>query len=213
VQHPAYALEPARFLRSIDATRDTVGKLPMKLIEVVEHVRALTEESPYAIIGGLAQILWARKSHTDDVAVAAPDLARAFGRVKARKARGWRLPKPPDQPHESDSVFEVYHLLFRGSVVDLIAFHDGALMREILSTARAVRELGDLRFVRPELLLVTHLLRPGAIAALAAVELVLARREKKDLDVEYARRWARAVSRGDAFERTLARAADLEDPR
>ncbi|HEY6459005.1 MAG TPA: hypothetical protein VIY73_02610 [Polyangiaceae bacterium] len=184
----------------------------MKLIDVVEHVRALTEERPYAVIGGLAQILWARKSHTDDVdvAVAAPDLLRAYERVRGRKARGWRLPEAPDEAHEADAVFEVYHLLYRGSVVDLIAFRDEALMAEILSTARAVPELGGMRFVRPELLLATHLLRPGAVAALAAVELVLARREKHDCDVDYARTWARAVGREPAFERTLERAADLE---
>jgi hypothetical protein len=199
----------------------------MKILEVAKQAQTLTDGRPYAVIGGLAQILWARKSHTDDVDVAVaapvcvsvrslracgPDLVRAYQRVRARKARGWRLPKPPDEAYEADIVFEVYHLLFRGSVVGLIAFRDEALMTEILATARAVPELGGLRFIRPELLLVTQLLRPGAIAALAAVELVLARRAKGDFEIEYARYWAHAVDRGSTFERTLARAADLERP-
>jgi len=105
----------------------------MKLIEVVEHARALTGDAPYAVIGGLAQILWARKTHTDDLdmTLAAADLGSAAKRVRGHRAPGWRLPKPPDASHEQNEVFEVYHLLFRGSVVDLISFRNEAFTREI----------------------------------------------------------------------------------
>lgn len=209
---PAYALSPDAFLRSVQASRDTLRKAPMKLIEVVKHVRALTDDAPYAILGGLAQILWARKTHTDDldVALAADDLTRAYQRVRSRKAGpGWRLPRAPDRPHEANDVFEVYHLHYRGSVVDLLCFRDALFMEEILATARAVPELDGIRFIRPELLLVTHLLRPGVPAALAAIELVAARRERGDFDLAYAERWAAQLGRTEALRRTLARADDL----
>ena len=184
----------------------------MKLLDTVDRVRSLVDDAPYAVIGGLAQILWARKTHTDDldVAVATADLARAYEKVRSHRARGWRLPSAPDEAHEEDAVFEVYHLLFRGSVVDLIAFREESLTAEILKTAQAVPELGGIRFVRPELLLVTHLLRPGAIAALAAVELVLSRRAAGDFDLPYAERWAARVGRLEHLRRTLARADELE---
>jgi hypothetical protein len=132
---------------------------------------------------------------------------------RRRRAAGWRLPRPPDQAHEENDVFEVYHLLYRGTVVDLLAFRDDAFMAEILDTARAVPELRGMRFIRPELLLMTHLLRPGAAAALAAVELVLARRERGDLDLQYAERWAAQLGRTEHLRRTLARADDLERSR
>jgi len=184
----------------------------MKLLDTVDHVRSLMDDAPYAVIGGLAQILWARKTHTDDldVAVATPDLSRAYDKVRSRRVRGWRLPTPPDEAHEKDAVFEVYHLQFRGSVVDLIAFRDEALTTEILETAQAVAELRGMRFIRPELLLVTQLLRPGAIAALAAVELVLSRRVAGDFDLPYAERWAARVGRLEHFRRTIGRADELE---
>ena len=44
-----------------------------------------------------------------------------------------------------------------------------------LAMAKTISELDRLRFICPELLLVTHLLRPGPSAALAAIELVMAR--------------------------------------
>ena len=160
-----YALAPDALLRSVRASRDTLGRTPVRVIEVVDDFRSLTEDAPYAVIGGLAQILWARKTHTDDLdmALASDQLARAAERVRRRQAGpGWRLPKAPDRPHEENEVFEVWHLHFRGSVVDLIAFRDADFMAEILGTTRAVPELSGMRFIRPELLLVTHLLRPGA---------------------------------------------------
>jgi hypothetical protein len=104
--HPgALGLDPRSFLRSVDATRATVGKRRMKLIDVVARTQALTRDAPYAIIGGLAQILYARKSHTDDVdvALAASDLASAYSRVRGRRAPGWALPKAPDEPHAAPS--------------------------------------------------------------------------------------------------------------
>jgi hypothetical protein len=172
----------------------------MKILEVVDRVKVLTNNAPYAVIGGLAQILWARKTHTDDLdmALAAGDLVNA-----------WRLPRPPDPAHEENEVFRVYHLLYRGSVVDLISFGDQGFTQEILETARPVLELGGMRFIRPELLLMTHLLRPGAPAALAAIELVLARRGFNDLDLPYAERWAARLGRGEALRRAVARADDL----
>ncbi|MBI2895007.1 MAG: hypothetical protein HYY06_15740 [Deltaproteobacteria bacterium] len=212
MQPPVYGLEPARFLRSIDASRGSLGKAPTRLIDVVEHVGALTDGSPYAIVGGLAQILWARKTHTDDldVALAAQGLTRAADRVRRRSAgRGWRVPRPPDRLHEEDDVFEVYHLLFRGTVVDLLSFKDQAFTEEILTTARIVPELSGCRFIAPELLLITHLLRPGPLAALAAVELVLARGALGGLDLEYAEKWAARLGRTEALRRTLVRAEEL----
>jgi hypothetical protein len=45
------ALDPGQFLRSVEASRDTLNRKRMKLIDVVEHVRVLTEDAPYAVIG------------------------------------------------------------------------------------------------------------------------------------------------------------------
>jgi hypothetical protein len=196
------------YLRSVDATRATLGKAPLKLIDLVERVRALTGGAPYAVLGGLAQILWARKSHTDDldVALASSDIAAALARVRRREVADWSEPSPPDQTQESDDVFEVCHLLHRGAVVDLIAFKNEAFNGEILRTARPVAELGGAMFIRPELLVVTHLLRPGPEAALAAIELVIARRKFGGLDVDEARSWAQIVDRSERFERVLAQA-------
>ena len=183
----------------------------MKLLDIVGHLDALTDSAPYAVIGGLAQILWARKTHTDDldVALAAADLAPVISRVRRRQAPGWRAPKLPDRLHEQDEVFEVYHLLFRGSVVDLISFRNEALTREIITTAQVVSELDGIRFIRPELLLVTHLLRPGPLAALAAIELIIARHAAGDFDLACAERWAAEVGRMDGLQRALAHAQDL----
>jgi hypothetical protein len=208
----AYALAPSQMLRSVDASRDTLGRVRMKLIDIVHQVTALTGGAPYAVIGGLAQILWARKTHTDDldVLLAAGDLARANAEVRDQRAAGWTLPDPPDRPHEQNDVFEVYHLLYQGSVVDLLSYRDAAFAAEILATAVPVPELHGIRFIRPELLLVTQLLRPGAMAAIAATELTLARRAAGRFDPAYAERWAAQVGRAEALRRTFARADELE---
>jgi hypothetical protein len=204
----APALPLPDFLRSVDATRATLGKSPMKLLDLVEHVRSLTHGAPYAVLGGLAQILWARKSHTDDldVALASTDIASALRRVQQQEVAGWSEPKPPDLTQESDDVFEVCHLLHGGAVVDLIAFRNEAFNSEILRTARPVDELGGVLFIRPELLVVTHLLRPGPEAALAAIELVISRRKFGGLDANEARTWAANVGRLERFERVLEQA-------
>lgn len=184
----------------------------MKLIDVVARVGKLTGGAPYAVVGGLAQILWARKTHTDDldIALATGDLQEAYRRVKLRTGgAGWSLPRPIERAHEENDVFEVCHLSFRGSVVDLLAFRDEGFTGEIVSSARTVAELSGIRFIRPELLLVTHLLRPTAAAAIAAVELILARRAASDLDEADARRWAERLGKGAALSRAMARAADL----
>jgi len=81
---------------------------------------------------------------------------------------------------------------------------------DILATAVPVPELGGIRFIRPELLLVTQLLRPGAMAAIAATELTVARRAKGGFDPAYAERWAAQVGRAEALRRTFARADELE---
>ena len=73
-----------------------------------------------------------------------------------------------------------------------------------------IPELRGIRFIRPELLLVTQLLRPGVMAAVAATELTLARRAKGGLDAAYAERWATQVGRAEALRRTFARADELE---
>lgn len=208
----AYALPPVEVLRSVDASRDTLGKRRMKLLDIVAHVDRLTGGAPCAVLGGLAQILWARKTHTDDLdlALATEDLQEAYRRVKLRAAGpGWSLPRPLARAHEENDVFEVCHLTYRGSVVDLLSFRDASFNAEILTTARRVAELRGLRFIRPELLLVTHLLRPTPAAALAAVELLLARRTAGDLDIEYTQRWAAHLRKEGSLQRALARAADL----
>jgi hypothetical protein len=199
-------------IRSVDASRDTLGRVHMRLIDVVHQVSALTGGAPYAVIGGLAQILWARKTHTDDldVLLATNDLARAHAEVRDQRAEGWSLPGPPDRPYEQSDVFDVYHLLYQGSVVDLISYRDAAFTAEILTTAIPVPELQGIRFIRPELLLVTQLLRPGTMAAIAAIELTLARRAAGRFDAEYAERWAAQVGRAEALRRTFARADELE---
>ena len=46
-------------------------------------------------------------------------------------------------------------------------------------------------------------------AALAAIELVAARRERGDFDLAYAERWAAQLGRTEALRRTLARTDDL----
>lgn len=199
-------------IRSVDASRDTLGRVHMRLIDIVHQVTALTGGAPYAVIGGLAQILWARKTHTDDldVLLATNDLARAHAEVRDQRAEGWSLPDPPDRPHEQSDVFEVYHLLYQGSVVDLISYRDAAFTAEILTTAIPVPELRGIRFIRPELLLVTQLLRPGTMAAIAAIELTLARRAAGRFDAAYAERWAAQVGRTEALRRTFALADELE---
>jgi hypothetical protein len=73
-----------------------------------------------------------------------------------------------------------------------------------------VPELGGLRFITPELLVVTHLLRPGPTAAIAAIELVVARREHGGLDVDASRTWARAVGREPRLDRVLEQASALD---
>ena len=209
---PAFALEPERFLASIGATCDTLGRRRIELLEVVEHAKALTGGAPYAIVGGLAQMLWARKTHTDDldIALTGPTLAKALEDVQAGQlALDWTLPEPPDQAREANDVFEVVHLLFRGVVVDLLTFADADFTAEILASAQPVDSLDAIRFIRPELLLVTHLLRPGPLAALAAIELVLARQPLGGLDVAYTERWAIQVARGDRLRDTLTRAAEF----
>jgi hypothetical protein len=207
-----YALAPSQMIRSVDASRDTLGRVHMKLIDIVHEVTALTEGAPYAVIGGLAQILWARKTHTDDldVLLATGDLARAYAEVRDQRAEAWTLPDPPDRFHEQNDVFEVYHLLYQGSVVDLLSYRDAAFTAEILATAVPVPELRGIRFIRPELLLITQLLRPGAMAAIAAIELTLARRAAGRFDAAYVERWAAHVGRAEALRRTFARADELE---
>ena len=184
----------------------------MKLIDLVAHVRTLTGDAPYCIIGGLAQILWARKTHTDDldIAMAAPDVTAAFDAVREGRAGAqWLLPTPPDKGWEEDDVIAVCHALYDGSVVDLIAFKNAAFNDAILADAILVPELGA-RVVRPEHLLVTHLLRPGPTGALAAVELVIARRAKGGFDEAVVREWAARVGRSERLDRVLEQAKTFE---
>jgi hypothetical protein len=209
VQAMSYALGPEAFLASIAASRDTLGRRPMRLLDIVAQVRRLIGGEGYAVIGGLAQILWARKTHTDDldVCLTAADLDAAHRRLEGgSEAEGWTLPQTPDHARESDDVIDVAHLLFEGSVVDLISFQNAELTAAIIESAHEVERLEKIRFVRPELLLVTHLLRPGPRAAIAAVELVLARREHGGMDLAESERWATLLGRRERFDRTIARA-------
>jgi hypothetical protein len=212
VTHAAYALSPEQFLRSVAASRDSLRRPPMKLLDLLDAVRALTDDAPYAVIGGAAQMLWARKTHTDDIdlAVAAMDLDRAHARVREGQAgQRWRLPTPPDVDPERDEVFEVAHLLCEGCVVDLIRFDDPELTSEIITTATNVAELRGIPFVRPELLLVTHLLLPATRAAIAALELVLARQEAGGFDLAPVERWAARLGKSERLERTLRLAREM----
>jgi hypothetical protein len=207
------ALSPGEFFRSVSASRDTLGRTRMKLLDVVAHVRTLTNGAPYCIIGGLAQILWARKTHTDDldVALASHDVKAALASVKAGTAdTRWALPDSPDKAWESDEVIEVCHILYDGSVVDLLAFKDSAFNAAVLAEAVEVVEIGKLRVIRPEHLLVTHLLRPGPMGALAAVELVIARRAKGGFDEAVVRAWAERVGRSERLTRVLEQAKAFE---
>ena len=180
----------------------------MKLLDILDEVHKLTDGAPYAVIGGLAQILWARKSHADDldIALASKGTSDAVERVARGALDGWQEPVPPDRTREANDVFQVCHLLYRGAVVDLIAFADRDFNAAIIGTARLIQELGPARFIRPELVLVTHLLRPGPEAALAAVELVIARRRWGGLEVAEARGWAEKVGRLERLERVLEQA-------
>lgn len=170
----------------------------MKLLDIVHQVAELTGSSPYAVIGGLAQILWARKTHTDDldIALASENLAAALEAVRQRTVVDWTEP--------------ARHLLCRGSVVDLIAFRDAAFNGEIIRTAKEVTELGNVPFIRPELLLVTHLLRPGPQAALAAVELVIARKHMGGMDLNESRRWAAQLGYAERLDHVFAQAQAME---
>lgn len=208
---PVPALQSQRFLRSVEATHATRGKPTMKLLDLVAHVRRLSEQAPYAIVGGLAQILWARKSHTDDIDfVLDPEsIASAARRIQENNAdAGWAI--PVEGAYEADAVFEVWHLTFEGAVVDLLAFRDLAFNSHLIATAVEVPDLDGHRFIRPELLLVTQLLRPGPTAALAAIELVLARRAHGDFDLDEARTWAAHLGRSDRLEKVIAQSDALK---
>lgn len=183
----------------------------MKLLDLVAHVRKLTKEAPYAIVGGLAQILWARKSHTDDIDfVLDPEsIASAARRIQENRAdAGWALPL--EGAYEADAVFEVWHMTFDGAAVDLLAFRDLAFNSHLIATAVEVPDLDGHRFIRPELLVVTQLLRPGPAAALAAIELVLARRSQGDFDVVEARTWAARLGRADRLEKVIEQSEALK---
>jgi hypothetical protein len=181
----------------------------MKLIEVVEKVGELAGTAEYTVVGGMAQILWARKSHTDDLDVVLPadKLPECLHRARSGVS-GWAV--PADHADEANDVFLVVHLTYEGSVVDLLAFACEPFNQEILRTAQVVPELGAVRFIAAELLLVTHLLRPGPEAALAAIELIIARRKRGGFDEAVAKRWARAVDRETRLLRVMAQADAMD---
>ncbi len=191
------ALSPSDFLRSVSASRETLGRTRIDLLDVIAHVRTLTNNTQYCIVGGLAQILWARTTRAEElhVTLALEDVA-----VARFKSGAW----------ESDDVIEVCHVLYDGSVVDMLAFKNAAFNAAILSEAVEVVEIGNLRVIRPEHLLVTHLLRPGPNGALAAVELVIARRGKGGFDEALAHDWAERVGRADRLARVLEQAKAFE---
>ena len=146
-----YALSPNEVLRSVSASRDTLRKPPMRLINVTTHAQSLIGGKPFAIIGGLAQILWARKTHTDDLdlAVSGPSFTRAYQRVLNDEAKpDWALPSPPDRALEEDRVFKVCHLLFRGIVVDFITFKRHAFNHAILTDALPIQEFNNVRVIK-----------------------------------------------------------------
>jgi hypothetical protein len=45
VSETGFALAPGAFVRSVDASRDTLDKPRMRLIDVVHHVRRLTGDA------------------------------------------------------------------------------------------------------------------------------------------------------------------------
>jgi hypothetical protein len=211
VSGAAPALSPDEFIRSVRATQATLGRPASDPLDLVQHVRVLTDDAPYAVIGGLAQILWARKSHTDDLDVAIT--SSALGLVKERirdGAKRWAVPTAPDRFEETNEVFSVCHALYDGAVVDLITFAEPKLTEDILTSAVTVGELGGIRFIRPELLVVTQLLRPGPNAALAAIELVVARQARGGLDLAVVRDWAARLGHVQRLERVLEQARALD---
>jgi hypothetical protein len=209
----AYALTPAELERSVAITRDTVGRPAMKILSLVTEVEALTGGAPAAIVVGLAQMLWARKTFTEDIdlALASVDLEQALESVTRGEAPpGWALPSPPDASHEGNDVFEVAHLLYDGVVVDLLSFREAAFTKAIIATAVRVPQLGNVAFITPELLLVTQLLRPGTRGAIAALELVLARRQAGGIDLAQVRHFAELTHSTPRLERVLAQVDALE---
>lgn len=208
-----YALSPNEVLRSVRASRDTLQKVPMRLIDVATHAQQLIGGKPFTIIGGLAQILWARKTHTDDLdlVISSPSFTRAYQRVRNGEP-DWKLPSPPDRALEEDGVFKVCHLLFRGIVVDFITFKRREFTHTILKDAQFIAEFGNLPVINPELLLVTHLLRPTPQAAIAAVELLLARMEIGGFNFKYAEEWATYVGKLHAYKNAVRRAHEFTKP-
>ena len=213
VNVPPYALSPGEVLRSVDASRDTLRKSPMRLLDIAPHASTLIGGRPIVVIGGIAQILWARKTHTDDLdlVVTAPSLLSAYKRVHAGTSfEDWALPSPPDRSLEEDRTFKVCHLLFRGAVVDFITFKKRAFNAAILRDAKSIAEFGALPVINPELLLVTHLLRPTPEAALAAVALLVARAKAGGFNFQYAEKWATYVGRRHAYEVAVRRAREFQ---
>ncbi len=207
----AVALAPLQVERSLALSRDTLGRPPMKLLDIVREVGLLTGGAPTAIVGGVAQMLWARKTFTDDIdlALAQTDLRGALAAV-TEGVPGWALPSPPDRAHEQDDVFEVAHLLFDGVVVDLLSFRVAALTDALIVRAVRIPELGGLPFAPPELLLVTQLLRPGTRGAIAALELVVARRAQGGLDEATVRHFTDLTGCTARLDRVLAQADAVE---
>jgi hypothetical protein len=96
------------------------------------------------------------------------------------------------------------------AAVDLISHRNEAFAAEILAKAKPVRELRGIHFIRPELLLVTQLVRPGTKAAIATIELTRARRAAGSFELMYVEHRAAQVGSTGALWHMFARADELE---
>lgn len=108
----AYALTPRELLRSMEASSGTFADGHVDLVSVVGQVDKLTNGARLVVLGGLAQMLWARKTHMDDLdlALATSGIQEAYRRVRVRAAgAGWSLPRLRERAHEENDVFEVCH--------------------------------------------------------------------------------------------------------
>lgn len=179
-------------LRRAGVDPKKLQKIPTNLLDAAEGLSQRFGGVPYAVIGGVALMLWANKERSEDIDVA----------LAPHELLG---------PHEGDDIIEVCHLILWDykAALHLLYYQNEAFRAELLATAVPVPELKGVRFARPELLLITQLLSPRPKAQVSAVEIVRSRRAGGHFDLAYAAHWAEQVNRSEALRNTLAR---VEEP-